>query len=122
MEIQEAINRIKSFCEEVKDVKENECEAKYDVIAMETVLNELENNRKRINELELHVVEDCSKCPYSPKVKKAIAVASMPTMQKATKDVTNPILEDIAKAITEQFNPVNIAENISKNIMRGGMM
>lgn len=43
----------------------------------------------------------------------------------ATVEVKAPVIEDfsqeIAKAITETVDPTNIANNITKNIMRGGM-
>lgn len=124
MELQEAVSRLKNFCKEVQDVKERECEAKYDVEAIETVLQELEKSQKRVEELEIHVIEDCSKCPYSPKFKEAMAVASMPVMQKVTKEATNPILDAIKKAVEDSINvnPINIGTNTSENIMKGGMM
>ena len=43
----------------------------------------------------------------------------------ANEEITAPVIEDfsqeIAKAITEAVDPINIANNITKNIIRGGM-
>lgn len=49
----------------------------------------------------------------------------METGASATAEIKAPVIEDfsqeIAKAITEAVDPTNLANNIKKNIMRGGM-
>ena len=112
MMLSKAIERLNNFCKEVKEVKERECEAKYDVEAIEMVLQELEKSNEENERLKEHY---CSYnfCPYEVEPKGAGAMAAQPIMPEVKlPEVKLPKMEDV------KIDPANLAIDIDKLVQK----
>lgn len=112
MMLLEAIERLNNFCKEVKEVKERECEAKYDVEAIEMVLQELEKSNEENERLKEHYCP-YNFCPYKVEPKGAEAMATQPIMTELKPpEVKLPRIEDV------KIDPANLAIDIDKLVQK----
>ena len=130
MNLLEAIERLNNFCKEVKEVKERECKAKYDVEAIEMVLQELEKSNEENERLKEHYCP-YNFCPYKVEQKGDEAIEAQPIMPEVKPpEVKPPKMEDVK--IDLENLVINIdklgesslikkaARQYKENIMKGG--
>lgn len=117
------------FCEESKNRKDIDDNGEIKVRLNEQMGNNLEIDYYHYGaKVGRYIpIAYCPMCGrlVNKELLQATAVAGMEAGTPASAEVKAPVINDfsqeIAKAITEAVDPTNIANNITKNIMRGGM-